>query len=69
MNRAEEQKIDIYGIEPFLKNSQCDYFGVEIYENWHLPANDPNWYRAAFAKFKAKNPNYLYSITFGLSAD
>lgn len=68
LNRAEAKKIEIYGIEPFLKNSQYDYFGVEIHENWNLPADDPNWYRSAFAKLNAKNPHYVYTISFGLQA-
>ncbi len=62
LNRAEEKGINIWGIEPFLEG---EFFGVEIYENYGLPANDPNWYRSAFEKFKKENRNLQYAITFG----
>lgn len=62
LNRAEEKDINIWGIEPWLDGL---FFGVEIYEDYELPANDPNWYRTAFEKFKNKNRNLQYAITFG----
>lgn len=63
LNRAEEKSINIYGIEPWLDGL---FFGVEVFEMYDLPANDPNWYRTSFEKFKKRNRNLQYAITYGV---
>ncbi|OAV02162.1 hypothetical protein AO366_0425 [Moraxella catarrhalis] len=62
LNRAEAKNINIWGIEPWFNG---EFYGVEIYEDYNLPANDPNWYRQAFEKFKKENRNLQYAISFG----
>ena len=62
LNRAEAKNINIWGIEPWLNG---EFYDVEIYEDYGLSANDPNWYRQAFEKFKKENRNLQYAITFG----
>lgn len=62
LNRAEQKNINIWGIEPWLDG---EFFGVAVYEDYDLPANDSKWYRTAFEQFKKENPNLQYAITFG----
>ncbi|WP_066800705.1 hypothetical protein [Moraxella oblonga] len=62
LNRAEQKNINIWGIEPWLDG---EFYGVAIYEDYGLSANDPNWYRQAFEKFKKENSHLQYAITFG----
>lgn len=61
LERTEHFGISIYSIEPFWKGKS---FGVQTNEDLKKKATDARWYGKAFATFKHKQPDMLYSATF-----
>lgn len=63
MNRVECFDISIYGIEPFPNK---EFGGVEVYEMYDKPANDPSWYQAAFQQFLKDGIDDYFSASYGV---
>ena len=61
LDRVEENGIAIFGIEPWLNG---DFYDVLNYEDYNTRANDPKWYRKAFAEFKNRGKNLMYSASY-----
>lgn len=61
LDRVEELKLGIYGIEPWKDGS---YYDVYIHEDYSEDPTDPSWYKKAMNEFVAKGENLLYSATF-----
>ncbi len=61
LNRVEENGIAIFGIEPWLNG---DFYGVRVHEQLNAEPNDPKWYREAFAEFKNRGKNLMYSASY-----
>lgn len=63
LNRVEQLKLEVFGIEPWFKN---EYYDVKSYEEFDLTPDNPNWYRKAFDEFKLKNIDLQYSASYGV---
>ena len=61
LDRAEEKGIAIFGIEPWLNG---DFYDVRVHEQLNAEPNDPKWYREAFAEFKNRGKNLMYSASY-----
>ncbi|MGS2727948.1 hypothetical protein ACU8DI_15185 [Psychroserpens sp. BH13MA-6] len=61
LDRVEENGIAVFGIEPWLNG---DFYDVLNFEDYNTRANDPKWYRKAFAEFKKSGKNLMYSASY-----
>ncbi len=61
LERVEERGIAIYGIEAWFDGDS--FGGVKTFEDFGREANDPDWYKTAFADFK-KEGSYIYNASF-----
>ena len=61
LDRVEKNGIAIFGIEPWLNG---DFYDVLSFEDYKTAANDPKWYRKAFAEFKSREKNLMYSASY-----
>lgn len=61
LDRVEENGIAVFGIEPWLNG---DFYDVLNFEDYKTRANDPKWYRKAFAEFKNRRKNLMYSASY-----
>ncbi len=61
LDRAEAKGLSIYGIEPWLSG---EHYDVKIFEHYKTEADDPSWYRKAFADFKNSGEPLLYAASF-----
>ena len=61
LDRIEENGIAIFGIEPWLDR---DFYDVLGYEDYKTSADDPKWYRKAFAAFKNLEKKLMYSASY-----
>lgn len=72
LNRAKDQKIGIYGIEPHIRNEntgEMEYFAVDTFENYKTYPQNSEWYFKAFEKFKNTGEKLLYSASFYVGAN
>ena len=49
LNRIREFGLGIYGIGPF---KDVEYYGVATFEEYGSSPTDPDWFMAAFERFK-----------------
>ncbi|WP_111684160.1 hypothetical protein [Winogradskyella tangerina] len=61
LDRVEENRISIFGIEPWLNEN---FYDVLTYEDFETRANDPKWYRKAFAEFNSRGKDLMYSASY-----
>ena len=61
LDRVEVNGIAIFGIEPWING---DFYDVLSFEDYKTRANDPKWYRKAFAEFKNRGKNLMYSASY-----
>ncbi len=61
LDRVEEHKLGIFGIEP---RKDGRYYDVYIHEDYSEDPTAPSWYRKAMDEFIATGENLLYSATF-----
>ena len=61
LDRVEKNGIGIFGIEPWLDG---DFYGVMVVEDFNTTANNPKWYRKAFAEFKKSGKNLVYAASY-----
>ena len=63
LRRAEEQGIDIFGIEPW-KNG--DFYDVRVCGDYESNPSNSQWYWTAFEAFTKEDGELLYAATFGV---
>ncbi|MEO8532821.1 MAG: hypothetical protein ABI441_03690 [Flavobacterium sp.] len=63
LDRIENLKIGITGIEPWLNG---EFFDVMVAEDFNLLATDSKWYRKAFLEFKERNNELLYAASYDI---
>lgn len=63
LDRIENLKIGINGIEPWLNG---EFYDVMLPEEFNSIATDPKWYREAFSEFKKQNRELLYAATYAV---
>ncbi len=61
LDRVERNGIAIFGIEPWLNGN---FYDVLSFEDYKTSANDPKWYEKAFAEFKSRGKNLIYSASY-----
>jgi hypothetical protein len=61
LDRIENLKIGINGIEPWLHG---EFYDVMSNEEFNSIATDPKWYRGAFSEFKKQNKELLYAASY-----
>lgn len=67
IDRVEKLGIGILGIEPWLNG---ELYGVKVAEDYGGNPTDAQWYRKAFAEFKASNETpLLYAASYQLPKD
>ena len=60
LDRVEQHGIGVFGIEPWLDGTLYD---VKGFEDYGTSADNPEWYRKAFAEFKRSGENLMYSAS------
>ena len=63
LDRAEFYKLKIFGIEPWPDRQ---FFEVRVYEDYNTSADNPEWYRSAYAWFLEKGIISYFSATYGV---
>lgn len=61
LDRVEGNGIAIFGIEPWMNGN---FYDVLSFEDYKTSANDPKWYKKAFAEFKSRGKNLMYSASY-----
>ncbi len=61
LQRIEENRIGLYGIEPWLNG---EFYDVLTFEDYNAKPTDPHWYKQAFEQFKKEGKELQYSATY-----
>ena len=63
LDRAEFYGLKIFGIEPWPDRQ---FFNVRVYEEYDTSADNPEWYRDAYARFLEEGVTSYFSATYGV---
>ena len=61
LNRIEQNRIGIFGIEPWMNGS---FYDVKSFEDYNTTSTDSKWYRKAFEEFKKSRKQLMYSASY-----
>ena len=65
LNRIKQKGIKIFGIEPWKDGK---FFDVEVFDDYDTSPDNPDWYFAAFQKFKDSGESLQYAASYEIPA-